>query len=78
MIVPSGINGPLGPFDKNNKSVCYFVDTVFNQIIYTILEYDTFSRDETFDCFVTLWLHEHDFRAENPILLFLLESKKNV
>ena len=52
--------------------------TVFNQIIYTILVYDSFSSDETFDCFVTLWLNEHDFRAENPILLFLLESKKNV
>ena len=49
-----------------------------NAINSTILEYDTFSRDETFDCFVTLWLNEHDFRAENPILLFLLESKKNV
>ena len=59
-------------------STLRIVDTVFNQIIYTILEYDTFSRDETFDCFVTLWLNEHDFRAENPILLFLLESKKNV
>ena len=52
--------------------------THFNAINSTILEYDIFSRDETFDCFVTLWLNEHDFRAENPILLFLLESKKNV
>ena len=52
--------------------------TVFNAINSTILDYGTFSRDETFDCFVTLWLNEHDFRAENPILLFLLESKKNV
>ena len=62
-------------YKKNVISIQYLTH---NPINYTILEYDTFSRDETFDCFVTLWLNEHDFRAENPILLFLLESKKNV
>ena len=63
-------------YKKNVISIQYLTHS--NPINYTILEYDTFSRDETFDCFVTLWLNEHDFRAENPILLFLLESKKNV
>ena len=62
-------------YKKNDIGIQYLTHNAINS---TISEYDIFSRDETFDCFVTLWLNEHDFRAENPILLFLLESKKNV